>query len=133
MDLLSEIVRVSTVLQACFVLGVTAVSIYAYRNRPLISHIAFVATSYCLLTAAVVHSLYVEAYPRTGVKALIVLTAFGLGDYALIKILRRHANGKSGEMPTAYWIEMITQIVETRMEPTRLTLSRIEEKLNRMS
>lgn len=103
MELLSETLRIATILQACFVLGVTITVIIAYRQRPLIGHISTVAFSYSLLTLAIVHSLFTEMYSTTSAKGWMVILAFGLGDYALLKIVTKRRNGTSGELHPSHW------------------------------
>jgi hypothetical protein len=91
MDTLNLFLGAFAIFQGCFLLGMSIVTIFAYRKKDIIKHISTIATSYGIMTIIICDSLLFEAYPRTGVKGIAAMVAFGLGDYALLKILSQRA------------------------------------------
>ena len=94
-ELYDRIAQTLVISQSCFVLGISAVILKLYFKDRRIRHIAFVAASYILLTVLVASRYFPSAILVPWRVALAVI-AFGLGDYALIKILS-FQNGKAKE------------------------------------
>jgi hypothetical protein len=92
MNTVNEIIRGMIIAQAAFVAGISLITLIAYRKRPLIAHISAVATSYLILTLIVAYGLFMETYLKLSVRGVLALIAFGLGDYALLKILNDKRN-----------------------------------------